>query len=143
MKDKSIRWGLPLLVVLIAMPAVIHDTFFLRVVTEGIMGIGLAIAFDVIAGYTGYLNFGHGVFFGLGAYTTAILMMQAHWPFALALPMGGAGRGRCLGCRPADPAPEGAYFAIATWSLSRALQQLALIMDITGGPWHWGSTRSS
>jgi branched-chain amino acid transport system permease protein len=29
---------------------------------------------------------------------------------------------------------KGAYFAIATWALSRAVQQLALNMDITGGP---------
>jgi branched-chain amino acid transport system permease protein len=135
MKDKSIRWGLPILALLLAMPAVIHDTFFLRVVTEGIMWIGLAIAFDVIAGYTGYLNFGHGAFFGMGAYTTAILMMQAHWPFALALPMGGvvAGLGALIAGFPTLRL-KGAYFAIATWALSRAVQQLALIMDITGGP---------
>jgi branched-chain amino acid transport system permease protein len=135
MKDKSIRWGLPLLVIMIAMPAVIHDTFFLRVVTEAIMWIGLAIAFDVLAGYTGYLNFGHGAFFGLGAYTTAILMMQAHWPFALALPMGGilAGIGAFVAGLPTLRL-KGAYFAIATWALSRAVQQMALIMDITGGP---------
>lgn len=135
MKDKSIRWGLPLLVIMIAMPAVIHDTFFLRVVTEAIMWIGLALAFDVLAGYTGYLNFGHGAFFGLGAYTTAILMMQAHWPFALALPMGGvlAGIGAFIAGLPTLRL-KGAYFAIATWALSRAVQQMALIMDITGGP---------
>ena len=135
MKDKSIRWGLPLLVIMVAMPAVIHDTFFLRVVTEAIMWIGLAIAFDVLAGYTGYLNFGHGAFFGLGAYTTAILMMQAHWPFALALPMGGvlAGIGAFVAGLPTLRL-KGAYFAIATWALSRAVQQMALIMDITGGP---------
>lgn len=135
MKDKSIRWGLPILLILIAMPVVIHDTFFLRVVTEAIMWIGLAIAFDVLAGYTGYLNFGHGAFFGLGAYTTAILMMQAHWPFALALPMGGvlAGLGALIAGLPTLRL-KGAYFAIATWALSRAVQQMALIMDITGGP---------
>ncbi len=135
MKDKSIRWGLPILLVLIAMPAVIHDAFFLRVITEAIMWIGLALAFDVLAGYTGYLNFGHGAFFGLGAYTTAILMMQAHWPFALALPMGGvlAGVGAFVAGLPTLRL-KGAYFAIATWALSRAVQQLALIMDITGGP---------
>jgi branched-chain amino acid transport system permease protein len=135
MKDKCIRWGLPLLAILFVMPAVIHDTFFLRVVTEAIMWIGLAIAFDVIAGYTGYLNFGHGAFFGLGAYTTAILMMQAHWPFALALPAGGvlSGIGALIAGLPTLRL-KGAYFAIATWALSRAVQQLALIMDITGGP---------
>ena len=135
MKDKSIQWGLPILCVLLAMPAVIHDTFFLRVVTEAIMWIGLAIAFDVIAGYTGYLNFGHSAFFGLGAYTTAILMMRGHWPFALALLMGGvlAGVGALIAGFPTLRL-KGAYFAIATWALSRAVQQLALIMDITGGP---------
>lgn len=135
MKDKSLRWGLPILAVLFLMPAVIHNTFFLRVVTEAIMWIGLAIAFDVIAGYTGYLNFGHSAFFGLGAYTTAILMMRAHWPFAMALPMGGvlAGLGALIAGMPTLRL-KGAYFAIATWALSRAVQQLALIMDITGGP---------
>jgi branched-chain amino acid transport system permease protein len=135
MKDKCIRWGVPLLLILIALPSVIHDTFFLRVITEAIMWIGLAIAFDVLAGYTGYLNFGHGAFFGVGAYTTAILMMQAHWPFALALPMGGvlAGVGALIAGLPTLRL-KGAYFAIATWALSRAVQQLALIMDITGGP---------
>ncbi len=135
MKDKSIRWGLPILLVLIALPAVIQDTFFLRVITEAIMWIGLALAFDVLAGYTGYLNFGHGAFFGLGAYTTAILMMQAHWPFALALPAGGvlAGIGALIAGLPTLRL-KGAYFAIATWALSRAVQQVALIMDITGGP---------
>ncbi len=135
MKDKIIRWGLPVLFVLIAMPAVIHDTFFLRVVTEAVMWIGLAIAFDVLAGYTGYLNFGHGAFFGLGAYTTALLMMKAGWPFALALPMGGvmAAVAALIAGFPTLRL-KGAYFAIATWALSRAVQQLALIMDITGGP---------
>jgi branched-chain amino acid transport system permease protein len=29
---------------------------------------------------------------------------------------------------------KGAYFAIATWALSRAIQQLALNMEVTGGP---------
>jgi len=135
MKDKSIRWGLPILLVLVALPVVVQDTFFLRVITEAIMWIGLALAFDVLAGYTGYLNFGHGAFFGVGAYTTAILMMQAHWPFALALPMGGvlAGVGALVAGLPTLRL-KGAYFAIATWALSRAVQQMALIMDITGGP---------
>jgi branched-chain amino acid transport system permease protein len=135
MKDKSIRWGLPVLLVLIALPTVVPDTFFLRVITEAIMWVGLALAFDVLAGYTGYLNFGHGAFFGLGAYTTAILMMQAHWPFALALPAGGllAGVGALIAGLPTLRL-KGAYFAIATWALSRAVQQMALIMDITGGP---------
>ncbi|TWJ32631.1 branched-chain amino acid ABC transporter permease [Geobacter argillaceus] len=135
MKGFNIRWALLVLAVLLAVPTVIHDTFVLRVLTEGIMWIGLAIAFDVIAGYTGYLNFGHGAFFGLGAYTVAILMMRANWPFALALLAGGgvAGIGAVIAGLPTLRL-KGPYFAIATWALSRAIQQLALMMEITGGP---------
>ncbi len=135
MKGFNIRWALLVMALLLALPTVIHDTFVLRVLTEGIMWIGLAIAFDVIAGYTGYLNFGHGAFFGLGAYTVAILMMRANWPFALALLAGGgvAGIGAVIAGLPTLRL-KGPYFAIATWALSRAIQQLALMMEITGGP---------
>jgi len=137
MGDRGMRRGIlcAAVVALIAIPFVMSDTFILRIMTEAIMWIGLAIAFDVIAGYTGYLNFGHGAFFGLGAYTIGILMMQAHWPFALALPAGGlvAALVALIAGIPTLRL-KGAYFAIATWALSRAIQQLALNMDITGGP---------
>jgi len=137
MKGLNSRWGLLALltVALLAVPVAVNDTFVLRVLTEAIMWVGLAIAFDVIAGYTGYLNFGHGTFFGMGAYTVAILMMQANWPFVLALPAGGAvaGLGALIAGFPTLRL-KGAYFAIATWALSRAVQQLALNMEMTGGP---------
>lgn len=116
-------------------PAVVHDTFLLRVFTEAVMWIGLAVTFDVLAGYTGYLNFGHSAFFGIGAYTTAILMVRAGWHFAPAAALGGAAAG--LGAFVAGFPTlrlRGAYFAIATWALARAIMQLVLMMDITGGP---------
>ncbi len=112
-----------------------QNTFALRILTEMIMWIGLAITFDVLAGYTGYLNFGHGAFFGIGAYTTAIFMTQAHWPFFPALLAGGALTGLCaLLAGIPTLRLRGAYFAIATWALALAVQQLALILTITGGP---------
>ena len=99
------------------------------------MWIGLAVTFDVLAGYTGYLNFGHSAFFGIGAYTTAILMVRAGWHFAPAAALGGvaAGLGAFVAGFPTLRL-RGAYFAIATWALARAIQQLVLMMDITGGP---------
>ena len=137
MKSINARQGVLAFVVLtfVLLPIFVHDTFVLRVLTEAVMWVGLAIAFDVIAGYTGYLNFGHGAFFGLGAYTVAILMMKAELPFALALPAGGvvAALAALIAGFPTLRL-KGAYFAIATWALSRAIQQLALNMDITGGP---------
>ncbi|HEY5973260.1 MAG TPA: branched-chain amino acid ABC transporter permease [Geobacteraceae bacterium] len=137
MKNFNARQGVLAIVVLalVFLPLISSDTFLLRVLTEAIMWVGLAIAFDVIAGYTGYLNFGHGAFFGLGAYTVGILMMQANLPFALALPAGGAVAAlAALIAGFPTLRLKGAYFAIATWALSRAIQQLALNMDITGGP---------
>lgn len=115
-------------------PAVVHDTFFLRVLTEALMWIGLALGFDVLAGYTGYLNFGHQAFFGIGAYSTALLMMRAHWPFPLALASGGvAGALAALLVGIPTLRLRGAYFAIATWAVARAVQQYALVATFTGG----------
>lgn len=137
MQKINARQGVLAVVVIVLMflPLVVNDTFLLRVLTEAVMWVGLAIAFDVIAGYTGYLNFGHGAFFGLGAYTVAILMMNAKLPFAVALPAGGvvAALAALIAGFPTLRL-KGSYFAIATWALSRAIQQLALNLDITGGP---------
>jgi branched-chain amino acid transport system permease protein len=135
MKDRRLLGSVVVLLALAVLPAVVHDTFFLRVATEAIMWVGLAVAFDVLAGYTGYLNFGHSAFFGMGAYTTALLMVRAGWPFAPAAAAGGvvAGVGAVIAGIPTLRL-RGAYFAIATWALSRGIQQLALVMPITGGP---------
>jgi branched-chain amino acid transport system permease protein len=135
MKDRRLRICLAIFAAAALVPAVVRDVFLLRVITEGIMWIGLAVAFDVLAGYTGYLNFGHGAFFGIGAYTTAILMMRAQWPFPLAAAAGGVAGGLAAVVAGLPTLRlRGAYFAIATWALSRAVQQAALMMEITGGP---------
>lgn len=135
MPRKPVLWALGLTAVLAVLPLYVHDTFYLRVFTEAVMWIGLAITWDVLAGYTGYLNFGHGAFFGLGAYSTAILMVRAGWPFAAGVAAGGlvAAVAAFLAGIPTLRL-KGAYFAIATWALARAVQQVALILDLTGGP---------
>jgi branched-chain amino acid transport system permease protein len=125
----------PILLVLAAVPLVFDGPFFLRIATETIMWIGLAITWDLLAGYTGYLNFGHAMFFGIGAYTTAILMKHAGWAFIMTVPVGGMFAGlAALIIGVPTLRLKGAYFAIGTWALALALQQLALTLDITGGP---------
>jgi branched-chain amino acid transport system permease protein len=123
------------MVLLAVVPFIWGSPFFLRIATETIMWIGLAITWDLLAGYTGYLNFGHAMFFGIGAYTTAILMNHAGWPFLLTLPLGGVFAGVVALIIGAPTLRlKGAYFAIGTWALALAFQQLALVLDITGGP---------
>ncbi len=115
-------------------PAVMRDPFFLRLFTEALMWVGLAITWDLVAGYTGYLNFGHGVPFGLGAYTAALLM-RAGWPFGAAAAAGGLAAGLvALVIGWPTLRLRGAYFAIGTWALNRAAMQLALVLPFTGGP---------
>jgi branched-chain amino acid transport system permease protein len=132
------RIWLRLMAIVIAVaviPLFVRDAFVLRIITELIMWIGLALTWDVMAGYTGYLNFGHGAFFGAGAYATAILMVRGGWPFLMTLPAAGifAAAGALIAGFPTLRL-KGAYFAIATWALALAIQQLALVMTITGGP---------
>jgi len=134
-KDRRLQGVAAVFAVLLLAPLGVHDTFYLRVITEAVMWIGLALAFDALAGYTGYLNFGHQAFFGIGSYTTAVLMMKSGWPFPLAVAAGGVAAvvGALVIGLPTLRL-RGTYFAIATWALARAIQQLALVTNLVGGP---------
>ena len=48
-----------------------------------------ATSLNLLVGYTGLVSFGHAAYFGVGAYTTGILMKTAGVPFLLAFPAGG------------------------------------------------------
>ena len=45
-----------------------------------------AMSYDLLLGYTGILSFGHAMFFGTGAYVTAILLKHAGWDLWQVLP---------------------------------------------------------
>jgi len=127
-------WILLVIAAVGTVPLLIRDAFFLRLFTEALMWIGLAITWDLMCGYTGYLNFGHGVFFGVGAYTAALLMIKGGWSFAPAAALGGLTAGLvALVIGWPTLRLRGAYFAIGTWAMNRAVLQLALVLDITGG----------
>lgn len=46
-----------------------------------------AMSLDLLVGYAGMVSLGHAAFFGLGAYTTAILTATLGWPAAVAVPL--------------------------------------------------------
>ena len=48
--------------------------------------IALATSWNLLSGYSGYFSFGHGAFFGIGMYTTAVLTTKADLPFLWTLP---------------------------------------------------------
>jgi branched-chain amino acid transport system permease protein len=48
-----------------------------------------ATSLNLLVGYTGLVSFGHAAYFGIGAYTTGILMKKLGAPFVLAFPAAG------------------------------------------------------
>lgn len=49
----------------------------------------LALSWNLVAGFTGQFSMGHAGFMAIGAYTSALLMMKAGWPFLPSLLAGG------------------------------------------------------
>lgn len=94
----------------------------------------LAVSLNLTLGYTGLLNFGHVAFFGIGAYTSA-LMVKAGVPFILAFLSAGliAGLFGFLLVL-ATKKLKGDYFALATLGFSFVVYSLFLNLEFTRGP---------
>lgn len=109
--------------------------FVLRTITLALMYALLAQAWNFIGGYTGYAAFGNVAFFGIGATTTAVLMVKAHWAFLPSMLTGGllcAALSLVIG--PPLLRLRGHYFAVATLGIANAARELiAGWDDVTGG----------
>jgi branched-chain amino acid transport system permease protein len=57
---------------LLALPLVYDDAYVLRILTMTCLFAMFAASWDMLAGYTGQVNFGHALFFGAGAYTSGL-----------------------------------------------------------------------
>lgn len=61
--------------VIAAVGVAFDDTFYLRLATEALIFAGLALSVDILLGYTGLLSLGQALYFGLGAYLSALVLM--------------------------------------------------------------------
>src|SRR5688500_2446722 len=61
---------------LAAMGAATGDTFYLRLGTEALIFAGLALSVDLLLGYSGALSLGQALYFGIGAYVSALTLMK-------------------------------------------------------------------
>lgn len=130
--NKNAAALLLLMLALIVLPFVL-SSFWLRIITGAIMWVGLAQSWNMLAGYMGYVSFGHGAFFGIGAYITGILMTRGvpFFPSLLVAALVTVLFAAIIG----QPTLrlQGAYFAIATWAFAEGIRQLVLVVPITGG----------
>jgi len=118
-----------------ALPLVgLEAGFYMTFVTDLFLFGILALSWDLVGGQTGYPSFGNMAFFGIGAYTTAILVKDFSVGFPVAFVVAG-------GLAVAFAAfigvivfrLRGHYFAIATLGVLLAAQQVSRNLEITGG----------
>jgi len=96
--------------------------------------IVLATAWNILGGYTGYVNFGSAAFFALGAYTTVFSYKFFPLPIPLLMLLGGIVSGIVgLGTGYLTLRLRGAFFAIATLALAVVLQTLIVNWTYVGG----------
>jgi branched-chain amino acid transport system permease protein len=96
--------------------------------------IVLATAWNILGGYTGYVNFGTAAFFALGAYSTVFFHKLYPLPIPLLVVAGAAVSGLVgLGMGYLTLRLRGAFFAIATLALAVVLQTLVVNWDYVGG----------
>ena len=89
-KSKNRVVGIAVLVALFILPFILNTLgktgeFWIWVTTEMIIMALFATSLNLILGFGGMVSFGHAAFFGVGAYTVALLMKKAGAPLGLAL----------------------------------------------------------
>jgi branched-chain amino acid transport system permease protein len=76
------------LLALAALPSLVPNPYVQYVVNLSLIFAFATIGMNIIFGYAGQHAFGHPVFFGVGAYASALLSIDAAWPIGLAIPAG-------------------------------------------------------
>jgi len=111
------------------------DDYAVYVVTIGAIFATLALAFDVLLGFTGYLSLAHGALYGFGAYAGAILTARYGLSFWVALPLCGLLTGIVGACIALLAfRTRGLYFAVLTLGIGLIGHQMFLVLsDLTGG----------
>lgn len=134
--------GLPFTLVLIAIAAAIFVAgrwfgssyaFFMGYVV--LQYVVLGTAWNILGGYTGYVNFGVTAFFAIGAYSTVVLnKLVPAMPLPVMILIGGAMAGLVgLGTGYLTLRLRGVFFSIATLALAVVVQTLITNWDFVGG----------
>ena len=117
------------------------DKLWFQIATNIAMFMVMATAWNLIGGITGYAAFGNVAFFGIGAYTTGMLVARAKWPFLVALPLApivAAAFATLVGLPLLRL--RGHYFAVASLGVGVAVGELVQNIDYAGQPLFGGAS---
>ena len=94
----------------------------------------LATAWNVLGGYAGYVNFGTGAFFGVGAYTAVLVIKAVDAPLAVQIALAaGAGGVLGFGIGLLTLRLRGIFFSIATVAVAIILETVVVNWRFVGG----------
>jgi ABC-type branched-subunit amino acid transport system ATPase component/ABC-type branched-subunit amino acid transport system permease subunit len=115
--------------VVLALPLVFHDPFFILVLQSLAYLFIVALGLDILVGWTGQISLGHAGLYAIGAYTSALLATRAGWPFWITAPIGAvlAGVAGALLAVPSLRA-KGPYLAMVTLAFG-------FMMEVTSNRW--------
>ncbi len=125
---KRISWQTILIIALLLLfPVVIKSDYYRHIFIISLMWVVIGSAWNLLAGYTGQVSFGHAIFFGTGAYTAGLcvtkLGISAWWGMLLggpvALLVGLIIGWICFRLR-------GPYFALATIAVGEIFRLVAI-----------------
>jgi branched-chain amino acid transport system permease protein len=97
------------------------------IVILGGINVIAALGMAILTGYTGLFSIGHSGFMALGAYMAAVLVVHLHFPFVIALLLGGLFAGLCsmiIGYPTFRSQLRGDYFSIATFGFAEVVRLL-------------------
>ena len=127
MKKRSTLIALGLLALFVVFPLVERSDYYRHIFIIALMWVVIGSSWNLLAGYTGQISFGHAIFFGVGAYSAGIcttkLGISAWWGMLLGGPMAmlsGLFLGWiCFRLR-------GSYFNLATLAIAEVFRLVAI-----------------
>ena len=96
----------------------------------------IALAWNLLGGFGGQFSFGHALFFGCGAYTSAVLQVthgMNAWAALVLAVLAATAAGAVVGALAFRYGLKGSYFALVTLAFAEVFRILALSATFTGG----------
>ncbi len=110
--------------------------YWIRVLALTLLFAAMAQAWNIVGGLANQISLGHSAFFGIGAYTSTILLLQLGLsPWLGMLAAGALGATAALIISVPTMRLQGHYFALATLAFGEVMRVIANVWSsLTGGP---------
>jgi branched-chain amino acid transport system permease protein len=131
---QRVPWAFVIFLAAFGVPA-LGSRFYTFLANDTVIWALFATSLNLLVGYTGLVSFGHAAYFGIGAYTTGILMKKLGAPFLLAFPAAGVLAGLCaLGFGFFCVRLTRIYFAMLTLAFAQIVWAICFKWnEVTGG----------